>query len=486
MEGQGQSLLFSNYLENKFDLGHLNKNEEDLELSGSFHQKFLKKKIEKSSHKTRKRPKRGRYRKYTYSLKKEAVELSIKLGDPLQASKIMNVPLKNLRRWIENGPRRKKGGRKTHDPQMEVKLYNWIDNFRKLNDEMPSRKEIKTTALRFSRYPQKFKASKGWYEKFMLRHFSKKKKESYSEEWEDLKKRILKENNLDFKEESVEKITLTKCEKNKVQDKVYSVWEGFVSGKSEEPIGQLRVHIQNVLNSMLRNKSKKDSLNNDTLKKKPNFHGLSYLLDRGQAYSSSVSSDGSMIPISDEENLRDSGMQVANFKDESNLFSDPFLNQPMAKIEELNNFQNESKLISSDKMSMNHPRGISLLEKNSNITQNGLFKGMLDHFPSDNGNLNQLSSSESRYPLVINNLTESNENRMETQTQKTKKLYSPKLTQKMSRNHLKKEIAESGVFGGLEFKSINNIGDKKYVFGLFNLKDLSFSGAEKKGKLFGF
>lgn len=117
------------------------------------------------------RPKRGKYRKYSFHLKNEAVQLSLKLGDVVQASQIMDVPLKNLKRWVLNGPRRKKGGRKTHDPQMETKLCEWVRNFREIYDELPARKHIKETAIKFSQFPDKFKASKGWYEKFMLRHF---------------------------------------------------------------------------------------------------------------------------------------------------------------------------------------------------------------------------------------------------------------------------------------------------------------------------
>ena len=117
------------------------------------------------------RSRRGKYRRYPFSLKKEAVDLSIKLGDPVQASKIMDVPLKNLRRWVENGPKRKKGGRKTHDPEMETKLYSWMLEFREVYEHLPARKKIKEKAMQYSRFPHKFKASKGWYEKFMLRRF---------------------------------------------------------------------------------------------------------------------------------------------------------------------------------------------------------------------------------------------------------------------------------------------------------------------------
>lgn len=100
----------------------------------------------------------------------------------------MDVPLKNLRRWVENGPKRKKGGRKTHDPEMEMKLYTWVKQYKDVFEELPSRKKIKETAMEYSQYPDKFKASKGWYEKFMLRHFSTKKiddetEKSWNERW---------------------------------------------------------------------------------------------------------------------------------------------------------------------------------------------------------------------------------------------------------------------------------------------------------------
>jgi hypothetical protein len=38
----------------------------------------------------------------------------------------MNIPKKNLRRWIEIGAERKKGGgRKRMDQEMEEKLHRW-------------------------------------------------------------------------------------------------------------------------------------------------------------------------------------------------------------------------------------------------------------------------------------------------------------------------------------------------------------------------
>ena len=64
---------------------------------------------------------------------------------------------------------RKKGGRKTQDPKMEKDLQDWINKFIELNDKQPNPKLIKRMAKKLSNYPEKFKASKGWFEKFIVR-----------------------------------------------------------------------------------------------------------------------------------------------------------------------------------------------------------------------------------------------------------------------------------------------------------------------------
>ncbi len=88
------------------------------------------------------------------------------------AAFISDVPAKNLKRWIEKGIGLKRGGRKTQDPQMEVKLTKWIDDFRNINKDFPNPKLIKKMALEYSNFKNTFKASKGWYEKFIRRNFS--------------------------------------------------------------------------------------------------------------------------------------------------------------------------------------------------------------------------------------------------------------------------------------------------------------------------
>lgn len=116
-----------------------------------------------------KKVKRGPYNKIPISMKKKAVQLSKKLKDPAVASKMVGVPLKNLKRWIKNGCNKRKGGRKTLDPQMEEDLTSWLLRFHKLNNYIPQPHLIKKMAKEFSNYPDRFKASKGWYEWFIIR-----------------------------------------------------------------------------------------------------------------------------------------------------------------------------------------------------------------------------------------------------------------------------------------------------------------------------
>ncbi len=54
--------------------------------------------------------KRGPYRKYSANLRVKAIQLCNKIGNTSKVSSIMNIPIKNLRRWIITGPNRKTGG----------------------------------------------------------------------------------------------------------------------------------------------------------------------------------------------------------------------------------------------------------------------------------------------------------------------------------------------------------------------------------------
>jgi len=85
-----------------------------------------------------------------------------------------NVPRKNIKRWIRLGPERKKGGgRKVQDEQMEKVLFQYLlkekDNLRNL--KRSDRKQlIKNKAKELTNYPDSFKASKGWLDKFCERY----------------------------------------------------------------------------------------------------------------------------------------------------------------------------------------------------------------------------------------------------------------------------------------------------------------------------
>jgi hypothetical protein len=50
---------------------------------------------------------------------------------------------------------------------MENSLTNWILDYHRLNNSVPNSNVVKKMALEFSNFPDKFKASKGWYEKFI-------------------------------------------------------------------------------------------------------------------------------------------------------------------------------------------------------------------------------------------------------------------------------------------------------------------------------
>lgn len=115
----------------------------------------------------RKRGKRGEYRKYDESLKARAIQQA-KRTSVLQTCKDFNIPAKNLKRWMQQGPIRRKGGRKTQDPEMEENLSCWIAGYQDKYLKTPTSKMIKEKALQYSQV-EGFKASKGWLEKFLLR-----------------------------------------------------------------------------------------------------------------------------------------------------------------------------------------------------------------------------------------------------------------------------------------------------------------------------
>jgi len=85
-------------------------------------------------------------------------------------AKSFNIPLKSLKRWLRCGPQRKKGGgRKTQDPEMEKKLIEWYHDYRNIKQLPVTAKMMKKKALEFSFF-KNFSASKGWLEKLKKKY----------------------------------------------------------------------------------------------------------------------------------------------------------------------------------------------------------------------------------------------------------------------------------------------------------------------------
>jgi hypothetical protein len=61
---------------------------------------------------------------------------------------------------------------------MEKKLIEWTIVYIRVNGSLPSHHQTKQKAMEFSKSNLVFKASKGWYEKFMHRHFGDLKSQS--------------------------------------------------------------------------------------------------------------------------------------------------------------------------------------------------------------------------------------------------------------------------------------------------------------------
>jgi hypothetical protein len=119
-----------------------------------------------------------------------------------------NVPIKSLRRWMQIGHERKKGGgRKVRDPKMERRLYEWYKNCLKEGFTVTPRM-IKLKALSYTRYTD-FNASKGWLAKIQnkysleLYNIKKCKKEKFLNELDD--KIGLAQNNNDNQRQAFKK-----------------------------------------------------------------------------------------------------------------------------------------------------------------------------------------------------------------------------------------------------------------------------------------
>ena len=77
--------------------------------------------------------------------------------------------MKNVKRWIESGPERKKGGgRKANDKEMEDKLYQWCTQMTSMKKPF-SQRTLKKKAIEFCKDPN-FIASQTWVTKFLSRN----------------------------------------------------------------------------------------------------------------------------------------------------------------------------------------------------------------------------------------------------------------------------------------------------------------------------
>ena len=73
----------------------------------------------------------------------EAIRIA-QLTSPLEAAEILNIPIKNIRRWMKNGHKRKKGaGRRTQDPEMEKRLIEWMKEYYTKFLQIPNNKLLK-------------------------------------------------------------------------------------------------------------------------------------------------------------------------------------------------------------------------------------------------------------------------------------------------------------------------------------------------------
>ena len=112
--------------------------------------------------------KRNKYKMLPTELKRRAVQLATSQGNVKAAAKYYQVPLKSLKRWMKVGCERKKGGgRKTKDPEMEKELYQWYLEMKR-NHQPVTAKMIKEKAIKLT-HCEDFIASKGWLDKFKVR-----------------------------------------------------------------------------------------------------------------------------------------------------------------------------------------------------------------------------------------------------------------------------------------------------------------------------
>jgi hypothetical protein len=112
---------------------------------------------------------RGHYNMLNLEKRSEIVQFARRFGIEKAHAKY-RICKSRIRRYLNNGAMRKKGGgRKTLDPEMEESLLNWIAEATRSSQSFPTRGLIKSRAKSFSKV-RTFLASKGWCDKFFKRN----------------------------------------------------------------------------------------------------------------------------------------------------------------------------------------------------------------------------------------------------------------------------------------------------------------------------
>ena len=95
--------------------------------------------------------KKKKYNMISSETKRKYVEMA-KETDAKEVSRNFGIPIKSLKRWLLLGHERKKGGgRKLKDPEMEKKVYDWYKEHHDRNEKIVTAKLIKTKALELTK-----------------------------------------------------------------------------------------------------------------------------------------------------------------------------------------------------------------------------------------------------------------------------------------------------------------------------------------------
>ena len=112
---------------------------------------------------------RGHYNMLNLEKRNEIVYFAKRFGIEKAYAKY-RICKSRIRRYLNNGAMRKKGGgRKTLDPEMEESLLTWIAEATRSSQMFPTRGLIKSRAKSFSKV-RTVLASKGWCDKFFKRN----------------------------------------------------------------------------------------------------------------------------------------------------------------------------------------------------------------------------------------------------------------------------------------------------------------------------